>query len=186
MEEVWDAISSSNSLKVLGPDELNMGRVSSGQIRNVKQVLRLGIPLGHRRNSSALWDPMVCRFYKRLASWKTSNLSLSGKLVLIRSVLSSLPLYYMSIFRMPTKISWKLNSIMANFLWGGGADRKKIIWVHWRALCAPLASGGLGILDLAFQNRALFCKWSDVWLGTSSLKAIFPESLPSFVTKLEK
>ncbi|KAL4355431.1 hypothetical protein GQ457_06G037310 [Hibiscus cannabinus] len=39
----------------------------------------LGLPLGHRRNSAALWDPIVEKFNGRLASWKSATLSFGGR-----------------------------------------------------------------------------------------------------------
>ncbi|KAL4353692.1 hypothetical protein GQ457_06G031150 [Hibiscus cannabinus] len=121
----------------------------------------LGLPIGPKRNSAALWDPVVVKFNTRLASWKSTTLSIGGRLVLLQSVLSSLPIYFMSIFRMPVAVYRKLSSIMANFLWGGSVDKRKIHWVKWSDVCLPKSLGGLGIVDLDVQNRALLGKW--IW-----------------------
>ncbi|KAE8702846.1 dentin sialophosphoprotein-like isoform X4 [Hibiscus syriacus] len=59
---------------------------------------------------------------------EASSLSMAGRLVLIKSVLSSLPIFYLAIFKIPAKICQKLNSLMANFLWGGGEEKKKMHW----------------------------------------------------------
>ncbi|GMI78245.1 hypothetical protein HRI_001493800 [Hibiscus trionum] len=119
----------------------------------------LGLPLGFKRNSVAIWDPIFEKFYRHLASWKGKNLSYSGKLVLVKSVLSALPSYYMSLFKVPCIVIRKLNSILANFLWGTSESGKKIHWMNWESVCRPLELGGLGIRNLHFQNRALLCKW---------------------------
>ncbi|KAL4285455.1 hypothetical protein GQ457_16G030360 [Hibiscus cannabinus] len=50
---------------------------------------------------------------------------------------------------------------MANFLWDGSLERKKIHWVKWSDVCLPKSLGGLGIIDLEVQNRALLGKW--IW-----------------------
>ncbi|GMI73525.1 hypothetical protein HRI_001021800 [Hibiscus trionum] len=121
----------------------------------------LGLPLGAKRNSLSLWEPVVEKFYTTLASWKSNCLSFSGRLVLIKSVLAALPLYYLSIFKMPVAIANKLNSLMANFLWGSSESRKAIHWLKWSGLCQPINCGGLGIRDLRIQNQALLGKW--VW-----------------------
>ncbi|GMI70502.1 hypothetical protein HRI_000719500 [Hibiscus trionum] len=119
----------------------------------------LGLPLGHKRNSAAIWEPVLQKFYHHLASWKGNNLSFSGKLVLIKSVLSTLPTYFMSIFKLPCTVTRKLNGILASFLWGSSDSRKRIHWLCWNSACLPLDRGGLGIRDLINQNRALLCKW---------------------------
>ncbi|KAL4383180.1 hypothetical protein GQ457_15G018340 [Hibiscus cannabinus] len=40
----------------------------------------LGLPLGPKRNSVALWDPILEKFHSRLASWKSNCLSFGGRL----------------------------------------------------------------------------------------------------------
>ncbi|KAE8726194.1 Pantothenate kinase 2 [Hibiscus syriacus] len=42
----------------------------------------LGLPLGAKRNSFALWEPVVQKFYNSLAEWKAKSLSLAGRVVL--------------------------------------------------------------------------------------------------------
>ncbi|XP_038998009.1 uncharacterized protein LOC120123085 [Hibiscus syriacus] len=146
---------------------------SKNPILNVKRVLRVfelisglqlnlkkSLPLGASRNSSSLWDPVVLQFNKKLAGWKSNTLSLAGRLVLIKSVLYSLPTYYLSLFKIPSSVNSKLNSIMSKFLWGGGTDKNKIHWVSWSNVCKSKEEGGLGVLNISNMNRALLGKWS--------------------------
>ena len=64
----------------------------------------LGLPLGAKHKALGVWDSIEKRFRKRLASWKIQYISKGGRGTLIRSTLSSLPIYYLSIFRMPQKV----------------------------------------------------------------------------------
>ncbi|GMI85885.1 hypothetical protein like AT4G29090 [Hibiscus trionum] len=121
----------------------------------------LGIPLGFHRSSNTLWEPIVNKFYSALSTWKANNLSISGRLVFIRSVWSSLPIYYLSLFKMPTSIVQKLNSIMAGFLWGDSPSSKKIHWLKWDQICSDFSNGGLGVRNIEVQNRLLLLKW--IW-----------------------
>ena len=61
----------------------------------------LGLPLGASHKALGVWDSVEERFQKRLASWKMQYISKGGRLTLIHNTLSSLPLYYLSLFRMP-------------------------------------------------------------------------------------
>ena len=57
----------------------------------------LGLPLGMRRNSTSVWDGVEERFREKLANWKRQCISKGGRLTLIRSTLSNLPIYIMSL-----------------------------------------------------------------------------------------
>ncbi|XP_039028563.1 uncharacterized protein LOC120162494 [Hibiscus syriacus] len=63
----------------------------------------LGLPIGTTKNSELLWEPVIQNFSTKLAGWKASSLSLAGRLVLVKSVLSSLPIFFMPIFKIPPK-----------------------------------------------------------------------------------
>ena len=58
----------------------------------------LGLPLGTHNNSLAVWDEMKERFNKRLVMWKRQYISKEGRLMLIRSKVASLLIYFMSLF----------------------------------------------------------------------------------------
>ena len=57
-----------------------------------------GLSLGAKRKASSVWDGVEERFRKRLANLKRQYISKGGRLTLIRSCLSNLPTYVMSLF----------------------------------------------------------------------------------------
>jgi hypothetical protein len=89
----------------------------------------LGIPVGANPRRRETWKPIVENMEKRLSMWSSRHLSYGGRIVLINSVLSSLPLYFFSFFKAPKCIIQQLVRIQRNFLWGGGLDFKKICWI---------------------------------------------------------
>ena len=76
----------------------------------------LGLPLGMKRKSIQVWDRVEERFRKKLALWKRQYISKGGRLTLIKSTLSNLPIYTMSLYRMPTGVKLRLEKIQRNFL----------------------------------------------------------------------
>ena len=52
----------------------------------------------HKR--SKFWEGMVDRVRNRLGRWKDKFISMIGRLCLIKFVLSSLPLFYLSMYKM--------------------------------------------------------------------------------------
>ena len=71
----------------------------------------LALLLGAKHKAIGVWDSVEERFRKRLASWKILYISKGGRVTLIRSPLSSLPIYYLSLFRMSQKVCPRLEMI---------------------------------------------------------------------------
>ncbi|CAN1805664.1 Putative ribonuclease H protein At1g65750 [Linum perenne] len=119
----------------------------------------LGLPLGERVSNSQMWTPVIERVERRLGNWKASMLSYGARLVLIKSVLASLPTYHLSLFKAPSRVIGTIEKIQRRFLWEGTADHKSFHWVDWSYVKCPIAKGGLGILDIKTYNEALLGKW---------------------------
>ncbi|GKV46774.1 hypothetical protein SLEP1_g53743 [Rubroshorea leprosula] len=79
----------------------------------------LGIPIGGNHRRRAMWQPMVESVRKKLASWKGRYLSMGGRITLINSVLSSLPVFLMSVYVIPKGIIHSIDKLRKSFLWGG-------------------------------------------------------------------
>lgn len=80
-------------------------------------------------------------------------------MVLINIVLNSLPIYYMSLFLMPTVVRKSLISIQNKFLWWGDFEKKCIYPIKRSVVELPKSAGGLGVGCLLFRNLALLFKW---------------------------
>ena len=122
-------------------------------------ITYLGVPLGANMSRASSWQPIIERIQQRLSSWKASCLSRAGKLILIRAVLSSLPVYYLSIFRMPKKVAAEINRIQRRFLWCSKYEGQFAALVKWEIVQRPKNQGGLGVGDLLVKNAALLFKW---------------------------
>ncbi|XP_071728391.1 uncharacterized protein [Rutidosis leptorrhynchoides] len=119
----------------------------------------LGLPIGSKMSKLKDWEPVIEKFKCRLANWKMRSMSFGGRLVLIKSVLSSLPLYYFSLFRAPPCVLKLLESVRRSFFWGGADSGSKIHWVKWESVISPYEVGGLNIGSLKSKNLALLGKW---------------------------
>ncbi|XP_006606686.1 uncharacterized protein [Glycine max] len=91
----------------------------------------LGIPIGVSSKSWSVWQPIIRKFEDKLAKWKQRSLSMGGRITLINSVLTALPIYLLSFFKIPKKVVHKIVSIQRKFLWGGQQEASKIYWVKW-------------------------------------------------------
>ncbi|GJV04020.1 RNA-directed DNA polymerase, eukaryota, reverse transcriptase zinc-binding domain protein [Tanacetum coccineum] len=138
----------------------------------------LGLPIGSNMKSIASWKTLVDRFHMRLSSWKANLLSIGGRLTLIKSVLGSLGIYYLSIFRAPESVLQDLERIRANFFWGGNKDKNKMAWVKWPIILNSFDKGGLNIGSLKAFNLALLQKWR--WRLLSSPNALWVQVIKAY------
>ena len=104
-------------------------------------------------------ESILEKMERKLAGWKRLYLSKGGKATLIKSTLSNLPTYFLSLFPIPASVANRIEKLQWNFLWGGFGDERKIHLVKWAIVCAPISSGGLGIRKIRLFNIALLGKW---------------------------
>jgi hypothetical protein len=118
----------------------------------------LGLPLGTTRPSVADLMPLVSRLDKKL-SGISSLMSYTRRLTLLNSVINSLPMFAMCSLKVPITIFIHFEKSGRQFLW---ADREDKIQgkclASWDLICRPKDEGGLGVIDLRKQNKALLIK----------------------------
>jgi hypothetical protein len=119
----------------------------------------LGLPLGANFKSKSIWDSILEKMERKLSGWQRMYLSKGGRITLIKSTLSSLPTYFMSLFPIPVSMALRIDKIQRDFLWGGMGEGKKFHLVNWSQVCQPLKMGGLGLRNLRVFNQALLGKW---------------------------
>nr|XP_025639300.1 uncharacterized protein LOC112734266 [Arachis hypogaea] len=105
------------------------------------------------------WKPIIDKVEEKLSLWKAKVLNKAEKLVLIKSVLNSLPVYYLSLFKMAKAVAEKLISLQRRFLWCKEDGRNGMALVRWEVVQAPKKLGGLGMGDAVIRNIALLFKW---------------------------
>ena len=79
----------------------------------------LGVPLGANMRKMTSWQSVIDRVQSRLNTWKGTCISRARRVALIKAVLNSLPIYYLSLFKLPTKVAQEINKIQRRFLWSG-------------------------------------------------------------------
>nr|GEU94818.1 RNA-directed DNA polymerase, eukaryota, reverse transcriptase zinc-binding domain protein [Tanacetum cinerariifolium] len=75
----------------------------------------LGTKVGGKMSRVQEWQEVVDKVKTRLSKWKLRALSIGGRLTLLKSLLGSIPIFYMSIYRVPSKVLKILESIRNHF-----------------------------------------------------------------------
>ena len=119
----------------------------------------LGIPIHYRKLSNNDWVRIQERFEQRLSSWKEKNLSTGGRLTLINSALSSLPMYMIPSLKSRKGFIKSWITFGLDFFWQSDEHKRKYRLAKWSILCQPKDQGGLGIQNLELKNIALLSKW---------------------------
>ena len=158
--------------EVEGMDEmaLELG-CRAGQL----SAIYLGLPLGTPNKVISGWDWVKDKVRRRLALWKRQYISKGERITLIMSTMASMPMYQMSLFRMPKSVARRLEKLQRDFLWGWGNLEKKAHLVNWEVVCGDKEKGGLGIRKLTLLNKVLLGKW--IWRFACDKEALWKQVL---------
>lgn len=117
----------------------------------------LGLPFVHHSRNSSHFDFLIDKTWNRLRGWKEKLISSAGREILIKAVLQSLPVYAMSVYKLPIATISQLTSLLRNYWWTGD-DRKGMCWKNWDSMCSSKRDGGMGFRNLKAFNEALLAK----------------------------
>lgn len=122
----------------------------------------LGQPSHTRKLRRIEVQPLIDKIGARLPEWKGKFLSSSGKETLVKTVISSLPIYHLMVFQAQKWLIKKIDHIRRSFLWRGESPENVSgghSLINWTTTCLPNTKGGLGIVDLERFARALILRW---------------------------
>ncbi|XP_021726229.1 uncharacterized protein LOC110693417 [Chenopodium quinoa] len=129
--------------------------LSVGQVQVLDR--HLGAPIDFTARKMNAFKYFVDKVAAQILSWAALNLSQSVKLILINTVLISIPSHVMKCFKLPASITNRTDSLIARFWWGSRGD-KGMQWVKRDIIQRPKGMGGLGIRSMVYLNDTLLFK----------------------------
>ncbi|WOK95118.1 hypothetical protein Cni_G03825 [Canna indica] len=155
-------------------------------ILNIKKgtfpIKHLGVFIDGGKLSKSHQSLVVDKASTRIENWASKHISQAGKIVLINSVVNSIPIHSLS-------TTWINDGVINNyaknarsFLWKTNSKKKGLHLVKWELVTICKRDGGLGIKDLGvikYRNEWINGKWlneSD-GLGKSSGDALIAARL---------
>ncbi|PKU71427.1 Putative ribonuclease H protein [Dendrobium catenatum] len=120
----------------------------------------LGVPLFKGCKLSFLFDELITSVLNRLNYWESNFLSFGGRLILIKIVLCSLPIYIFQTIQRTLAVCNRLEKLFSKFFWKGNRSNFKIFWTTWSNCYGLLEEGALGcknMADLAYAFSIKLC-----------------------------
>ncbi|XP_058760640.1 uncharacterized protein LOC131633987 [Vicia villosa] len=102
----------------------------------------LGFIVGGNQRNINFWNPVISSLKAKLAGWKGKLLSIGGRVTLLNSVVSNIPSYQLSFYKVPSKVVKDIRAIQRKFLWQGIKDKR---CVAWRAIWS-------GVMNVRYSN----------------------------------
>nr|GEX84126.1 RNA-directed DNA polymerase, eukaryota [Tanacetum cinerariifolium] len=99
----------------IAQDVVNMAANQIGCLTLSAPFAYLGVKARDIMSRITSWDVVFAKFFSWLSKWKLKTLSIGGRFTLIKSVLSPLPFYQMSIYKVLIGVLHKLELIRRNF-----------------------------------------------------------------------
>ncbi|GJT56770.1 RNA-directed DNA polymerase, eukaryota, reverse transcriptase zinc-binding domain protein [Tanacetum coccineum] len=152
----------------------------------------LGLKVGGLMSRIPSWDKITNTLAVCLSKWKMKTLSIGGRLTLLKSILGSMPIYHLLLFKAPLKVLQRMESIRCHFFNGIETDSKKQTWIKWIKVLASKEKGSSlwakvikgihgadGKLDMHVNNCHPsiwldIVREDDVWRGDATFKSLYP------------
>ncbi|KAL8124855.1 hypothetical protein AgCh_012495 [Apium graveolens] len=120
-------------------------------------IIYLSANISASVTSIQFWDPLVDKMKKKLATWKTHATNSAGRLVLLKAALDSIPVFWLSLFKLPKLVVNKLDIIRKDFFWGHYSNNGSVKRAKWEV-----------------KDGQISYFWEDYWIGDKPLMHVFP------------
>ncbi|GJT52972.1 RNA-directed DNA polymerase, eukaryota, reverse transcriptase zinc-binding domain protein [Tanacetum coccineum] len=148
----------------LGKSVIFFGSVNDDVKRELLQILPfkcgklpvryLGVPLLAKRLSIQDCKVLIDKVKSKINCWRNKTLSYAGRIQLIASVLTSMQLYWASVYLLPSSVVNDIDKLLKRFLWNASESAKGKARIAWKVVCRPKEQGG---------NGKSMSMWYDKW-----------------------
>jgi hypothetical protein len=118
----------------------------------------MGLPTPEGRMKKGKFQPSKEKLSKKCTNWAEKFMSMAAKDVLIKSIVQAIPIYIMSMFKLPVGFHEDYMRIVRNFWWGEDEKKRKVHRAAWDILTKPKDLGRVGFRDSRIMNQALLTR----------------------------
>ena len=138
----------------LSLEETETIQASTGMSLGSLPFRYLGVPLNSKKLSLTNCEPLLHQIKTRFSTWSVKTLSFSGRLLLIKTVISGITTFWCSAFIFPKACIKRINSLCSIFMRKGNIEGHNTARVSWETIVLTKRQGGLGIKDSLTWNKA--------------------------------
>lgn len=95
----------------------------------------LGLPECFSGSKTEMLHYIQEKMKSRFHGWYSRYLSAGGKEVILKSVAMAMPVFVMSVFKLPKLICQNLTIAVMNFWWNSQKGRNKMHWISLEKMC---------------------------------------------------
>ncbi|XP_059076416.1 uncharacterized protein LOC131875764 [Cryptomeria japonica] len=118
----------------------------------------LGMLLFSGVGKTKIWKGLLDGCKAKMEGWKSKWLMLAGRILMLKSVISTMSIFSMACFKLPGIIIKNIQQKMKKFLWNGKQNQDKIPLMAWDRVYKPKGGGGVGLRDWKLINEAIVAK----------------------------
>ena len=127
------------------------------------QLKILGILFNNNIPASCIeenWNRRIRKVEQIIAQWNRRNLSICGKICIIKTFLLSQFVYAMQALIAPADILKKLNTLLFKFLWKKkNTNTKAFEKVKRVVVCSSFEEGGLSMINIVDMQKSFVLSW---------------------------
>lgn len=120
------------------------GNVQENMISAIKRVFYLNLVSKHKkylglpsmigRKNFFFFNEVKLKVHSKISSWQQKCFSSGGKWILINAVAHAIPVYVMSVFKIPLELCDSIQQVIARFWWSNKKENKGISWTKWEKM----------------------------------------------------
>ena len=131
-------------------------KLSKDLVWSDDDIEMLGITITNNRyQTNEAFHEVIDKMENIMQIWYMRNLTLSGKVLIINTLMASLFVYKMSVLPIMSDQQFsRIYGIIHRFLWKGGKAK-----IPLNVLQKPKKNGGLGLVDFEAKHKALHAQW---------------------------
>ena len=128
-----------------------------------KKIKILGVYFACDKSASLVdenWLRRLENIKRTIHSWEKRNLSVLGKIIVLKTFLLSQFIYIMQAFTLPTQVITEIDRLLFRFIWRKkDCNRKAFEKVRRNVLCSDYEHGGLNMISMRQLQTAALLQW---------------------------